>query len=77
MSRNSILSSTCTKAYIDTQGAVRYLVASENISASDGRSPAGDPGVVVFFNDILITGSTEEEYLKTLEVVLSHLEKAG
>ena len=37
----------------------------------------GIPGVVVFCDDILITGCTEEEHLKALEEVLSHLEKAG
>ena len=36
----------------------------------------GIRGIVVCFDDILITGSTEE-HLKALEVVLSHLEKAG
>ena len=37
----------------------------------------GIPGVVVYIDDILITGATEQEHLQTLEEVLSRLEKAG
>ena len=37
----------------------------------------GIPNVSVYLDDILITGKTEEEHLRTLEEVLSRLEKAG
>ena len=35
------------------------------------------PGVVVYIDDILISGKSEEEHLKTLEIVLAKLEEAG
>ena len=35
------------------------------------------PGVVVYLDDILITGRTDEEHLAALETVLARLEKAG
>jgi len=38
----------------------------------------GIPNVVVYYiDDILVTGATEQEHLKTLEEVLTHLESAG
>ena len=37
----------------------------------------GISGVVVYLDDILITGETEEEHLQTLDEVLSRLDKAG
>ena len=37
----------------------------------------GIPGVVVYIDDILITGATEQEHLQALEEMLSRLEKAG
>ena len=37
----------------------------------------GLPHVVVYIDDILVTESTEEEHLRTLEEVLDRLEKAG
>ena len=37
----------------------------------------GIPGVVVYIDDILITGATEQDHLQALEEVLSRLEKAG
>ncbi len=37
----------------------------------------GIPGVVAFIDDILITGSTEDEHLTALEEVLSRLENSG
>ena len=37
----------------------------------------GIPGVVVYIDDILVTGTTTEEHLKALDEVLSQLEKAG
>ena len=38
---------------------------------------AGIPGVVVYLDDILITGPTENEHLQSLEEVLKKLEKSG
>ena len=35
------------------------------------------PGVVVYLDDILITGATVEEHLRTLEEVLKRLQEAG
>ena len=37
----------------------------------------GIPGVVVYIDDILVTGQMTEEHLKALDEVLSQLEKAG
>ena len=37
----------------------------------------GIPGVVVYLDDILITGKTKSEHVKALDEVLSRLEKAG
>ena len=37
----------------------------------------GIPGVIVYLDDILVTGSSEEEHLRALEQVLDRLEKAG
>ena len=37
----------------------------------------GIPNVVVYIDDILITGPTEDEHLKTLAEVLDRIEKAG
>ena len=37
----------------------------------------GIEGVVVYIDDILVTGSTEEEHLRALERVLSRLKQAG
>lgn len=37
----------------------------------------GIPGVVVYIDDVLVTGQTEEEHLATLEEVLRRMEEAG
>ena len=37
----------------------------------------GIPNVIVYIDDILVTGANEEEHLKTLSLVLDRLEKAG
>lgn len=37
----------------------------------------GIPNVVVYLDDILITGPSEEEHLRILKEVLGHIEKAG
>ena len=38
---------------------------------------SGIPGVVVYIDDILITGKTEAEHLAALEEVLKRLGEAG
>ena len=38
---------------------------------------SGIPGVVVYLDDILVTGSSEESHLAALELVLQHLSTAG
>ena len=37
----------------------------------------GIPNVIVYLDDILVTGKTESEHLNTLSQVLARLEKAG
>ena len=37
----------------------------------------GIPGVCVYINDILVTGETEQQHLKTLDEVLDRIIKAG
>ena len=37
----------------------------------------GIPNVIVYIDDILVTGATDEEHLRTLSLVLGRLEKAG
>ena len=49
---------------------------ARNIPASDRRPHARISGFILFFDDILISGNTEEEHLKALDEVLSRLEKA-
>ena len=35
------------------------------------------PGVIVYIDDVLITGKNDEEHLKSLEMVLKRIEDAG
>ena len=37
----------------------------------------GIEGVIVYIDDLLVSGATADEHLKRLEEVLSRLEKAG
>ena len=37
----------------------------------------GVPGVVVYLDDILVTGPSEEEHLSSLKQVLTRLQEAG
>ena len=58
------------------KGLFRYTRLPYGVSSApkiDGERP----NVIVYINDILVTGADEEEHLKTLSLVLSRLEKAG
>ena len=37
----------------------------------------GIPNVIVYIDDVLVTGANEEEHLKTLSFVLDRFEKPG
>ena len=37
----------------------------------------GNPGVLAYLDDILVSGTNEEEHLKTLDQMFDRLEKAG
>ena len=65
-------------------GLFRYTRLPFGISSAPGifqrvieSLPQGIDGVVVSLDDILVTGSTEESHLRTLDEVLSRLDKAG
>ena len=66
------------------KGLFRYTRLPYGISSAPGIFQRvmesvlqGIPKVVVYLDDILITGETEEEHLKILDEVLERLEKAG
>ena len=66
------------------KGLFRYTRLPYGISSAPGIFQRvmesllqGIPGVIVYIDDILITGATEQEHLQALEEVLSRLEKAG
>ncbi|XP_064400007.1 uncharacterized protein K02A2.6-like [Halichondria panicea] len=63
------------------KGLFRYNRLPFGVSAAPSNHGEphvqGLPHVVVYIDDILVTGSTEEEHLRTLEEVLDRLEKAG
>ena len=66
------------------KGLFRYTRLPFGISSAPGIFQRvmesllqGIPGVVVYIDDILLTGSSQEEHLKALEKVLDCLEKAG
>lgn len=70
---------------INTQkGLFRYTRLPYGVSSAPGIFQRlmetvlqGIPNVVVYIDDILITGANEQEHLKTLSLVLDRLEKAG
>ena len=70
---------------INTQkGLFRYTRLPYGISSAPGifqrlmeNLLSGISNVIVYIDDILISGATEEEHLKTLAQVLSRLEQAG
>ena len=66
------------------RGLFRYTRLPFGISSAPGIFQRviesllqGVEGVVVYLDDILITGSTEDEHLRALEEVLDRLDKAG
>ena len=73
-----------SKSYVLINTLFRYTRLPYGISSAPGIFQRvmesllqGIPGVVVYIDDILITGVSEQEYLQALEEVLSRLEKAG
>ena len=66
------------------KGLFRYNRLPYGISSAPGifqrymeRVLQGIPNVIVYLDDILVTGKTESEHLNTLSQVLARLEKAG
>ena len=66
------------------KGLFRYTRLPYGISSAPGifqkemdNLLAGIPGVVVYLDDILVTGTTEKEHLRSLEEVLRRLDKSG
>ena len=66
------------------RGLFRYTRLPFGISSAPGifqrvikSTLQGHDGVIVYLDDILVTGSTEQEHLKALDEVLSRLSKAG
>lgn len=66
------------------KGLFRYTRLPYGISSAPGIFQRvmdtilnGIPGVVVYLDDILVTGATAQDHLKSLEEVLKRLEKAG
>ena len=66
------------------KGLYRYTRLPYGVSSAPGIFQRlmesvlqGIPNVIVYIDDILITGATEEEHLKTLSLVLERLERAG
>ena len=66
------------------KGLYRYTRLPYGVSSAPGIFQRlmetvlqGIPNVIVYIDDILITGATEDEHLKTLSLVLERLERAG
>ena len=66
------------------KGLFRYTRLPYGISSAPGifqkemdNLLAGIPGIVVYLDDILVTGATETEHLQSLEEVLKRLERSG
>ena len=66
------------------RGLFRYTRLPYGVSSAPGifqrlmeNVLQGIPNVIVYIDDILVTGANEEEHLKTLSLVLDHLEKDG
>lgn len=67
-----------------SKGLFRYTRLPYGVSSAPGifqrlmeNVLQGIPNVIVYIDDILLTGANEEEHLKTLSLVLDRLEKAG
>ena len=66
------------------RGLFRYTRLPYGVSSAPGlfqkameQLLRGIPGVAVYIDDILVTGSTEADHLRSLEEVLKHLNSAG
>ena len=70
------------------QNSQKYVVINNRLPFGIASAPGifqrvmeslvqGIPGVVIYLDDILVTGKTEEEHLRPLEEVLKRLMKAG
>ena len=65
------------------KGLFRYKRLPYGVSSAPGIQRLMEnvlrdiPNVIVYLDDILVTGTTEEEHLRALAEVLSRLEKAG
>ena len=72
-------------AVVNTQkGLYRYTRLPYGVSSAPGifqrlmeTMLQGIPNVIVYLDDILVTGATDEEHVKTLAVVLERLKRAG
>lgn len=70
---------------VNTQkGLYRYTRLPYGVSSAPGIFQRlmetvlqGIPHVIVYLDDILVTGATDEEHMKTLSLVLERLERAG
>ena len=70
---------------VNTQkGLYRYTRLPFGVSSAPGIFQRlmetilqGIPHVIVYLDDILVTGATDEEHVKTLSIVLERLERAG
>ena len=47
------------------------------VPAHYGEPSSGIPGILIYIDDILVTGKTIADHLSNLEVVLTRLEEAG
>ena len=69
------MSSTPTEASIGKPSAIWSVLSTIDLSAHHERQVF--PNVCVYTDNILVTGETDQEHLKTLDEVLTRLLKAG
>ena len=58
------------------QTPFQHLLSTWHTPAGDRESSARYSGVIIYIDDILITGATEADHLHALEQVLDQLETA-